>query len=100
MTFTTSLILITVAAILLLMAARRLLYQARADRAARTETERQLRHTDHLQQLTATLSRARTPDDVVHVCLPELLHAAQAAAGAVILLSDDGLSADVVNAVG
>src|SRR5262249_36753985 len=59
-----------------------------------------LRNTDQLQQLTATLSRARTPDDVFHVCLPDLLHAASAAAGAVTLVSEDGLTCDVVNAVG
>src|SRR5689334_11690474 len=100
MTATSSLILIAVAAVLLMMTARRLLYQARADRAARTETERQLRYSDHLQQLTATLSRARTPDDVVHVCLPELLHAASAAAGAVCLISDDGQRCEVVNGIG
>ena len=47
----------------LLLAASRLLRQARADRAARTDTERQLRYSDQLQQLTATLSRARTPAD-------------------------------------
>src|SRR5690348_208577 len=100
MTITSSLVLIAVAAVLLLMAARKLLYQARADRVARTETERQLRYSDQLQQLTATLSRARTPDDVIHVCLPDLLHAASAAAGAVTLVSEDGQTCDVVNAVG
>jgi signal transduction histidine kinase/ActR/RegA family two-component response regulator len=100
MTAISSVILIAVAAVVLMMAARRLLYQARADRTARAETERQLRYSDQLQQLTATLSRARTPDDVIHVCLPELLHAAKAAAGAVTLVSDDGLTCDLVNAVG
>ena len=100
MTAISSVVLIAVAAVILMMAARRLLYQARTDRAARAETERQLRYSDQLQQLTATLSRARTPDDVIRVCLPELLHAANAAAGAVTLVSDDGLTCDLVNAVG
>jgi signal transduction histidine kinase/CheY-like chemotaxis protein len=100
MTFLTSVVLLTVAAVVLMVAARRLLYQARADRVARAETERQLRYSDQLQQLTATLSRARTPDDVIQACLPELLHAATAAAGAVALLADDGLTCDVANAVG
>ena len=77
MTAISSVILIALAAVILMVAARRLLYQARADRAARNETERQLRYSDQLQQLTATLSRARTPYDVIHVCLPDMLHASR-----------------------
>jgi signal transduction histidine kinase/CheY-like chemotaxis protein len=99
MTVISSVILI-VAGVALMIAARRLLYQARADRAARAETERQLRYSDLLQQLTATLSRARTPDDVIRACLPELLHAAAAAAGAVTLVSEDGLTCGLVHSVG
>jgi signal transduction histidine kinase/ActR/RegA family two-component response regulator len=83
-----------------MMAARRLLYQARTDRIARAEMERQLRYSDQLQQLTATLSRASTPDDVIHACLPALLHAMTAAAGAVTLVAEDGSTSDVANAVG
>jgi len=100
MTPTVSILLIAVAAVSLLLAARRLLYQARTDRAARAESERQLRFSDLMQQLTATLSRARTPGDVIHVSLPELLYATSAAAGAFTLLSDDGESVDVVSAIG
>ena len=100
MTAISSAILIVVAAVILMVAARRLLYQARADRDARAETERQLRYSDQLQQLTAILSRARTPDDVIRACLPELLHAASAAAGGVTLVSDDALTCDLVHAVG
>jgi hypothetical protein len=100
MTAISGILFMAVAAIILMMAARRLMIQARADRAARAETERQLRYSDQLQQLTATLSRARTPDDVIHACLPELVHAATAAAGAVTLVSDDSLTCDVVHAVG
>src|SRR5262249_8448751 len=55
---------------------------------------------DQLQQLTATLSRARTPLDVIHACLPELLHAASAAAGAVTLVSADGQTCEVAHAIG
>ncbi|HEV3059426.1 MAG TPA: ATP-binding protein [Vicinamibacterales bacterium] len=100
MTAISGILFMAVAAIILMMAARRLMIQARADRAARAETERQLRYSDQLQQLTATLSRARTPDDVIHACLPELVHAATAAAGAVTLVSEDGLTCDIVHAVG
>jgi signal transduction histidine kinase/CheY-like chemotaxis protein len=100
MSSTLSMLIVAIAAVALLLAARRLLYQARADRAARAESERQLRFSDLMQQLTATLSRARTPGDVIHVCLPELLFATSAAAGAVSLLSDDGETVEVVNAIG
>jgi signal transduction histidine kinase/ActR/RegA family two-component response regulator len=84
----------------LVLAASRLLRQARADRAARADTERQLRYSDQLQQLTATLSRARTPADVIHVCLPDMLHAASADAGAVVLVSDDQRHAEIAHAIG
>jgi signal transduction histidine kinase/CheY-like chemotaxis protein len=84
----------------LLLAAARLLRQSRADRAARADTERQLRYSDQLQQLTATLSRARTPSDVIHVCLPDMLHASSAAAGAVVLVSDDGHIYEVAHSIG
>jgi signal transduction histidine kinase/ActR/RegA family two-component response regulator len=100
MTPTVSMLLIIVAAVSLLLAARRLLYQARTDRAARAETERQLRFSDLMQQLTATLSRARTPGDVIHVCLPDLLYATAGAAGALTLLSDDGATVEVAAAIG
>jgi hypothetical protein len=100
MTPTLSIVFIVFAAVALLIAARRLMYQARTDRAARVESERQLRFSDLMQQLTATLSRARTPGDVIQVCLPELLYATTAAAGAVTLLSDDNETVDVVNAIG
>jgi signal transduction histidine kinase/ActR/RegA family two-component response regulator len=95
-----SIMLLAVAAIILMLAARRLLSQSRIDRAARAETERQLRYSDLMQQLTATLSRASTPDDVVHACLPELLHATAAAAGAVTLVSEDGTACHLANAIG
>jgi signal transduction histidine kinase/CheY-like chemotaxis protein len=100
MPLTASLALFAIAIILLMVAVRRLIYQARDDRAARAESERQLLHSDQLQQLTATLSRARTPHDVIHACLPELLHASSGAAGAVTLVSDDGQICDVANAIG
>jgi signal transduction histidine kinase/CheY-like chemotaxis protein len=100
MPVTASLALFTVAAVLLMIAGRRLLLQARHDRDARAESERQLRYSDQLQQLTATLSRARTPGDVIHACLPELLHATAAAAGAVTLVTADGQQCEVAHAIG
>jgi signal transduction histidine kinase/ActR/RegA family two-component response regulator len=84
----------------LLLAVSRLLRQARADRQARAETERQLQFSNQRQRLTATLSRARTPADVINACLPDLLHAASAAAGAIILVSEDGMVCEVAHALG
>src|SRR5262245_4700020 len=83
-----------------ILAASRLLRQSRADRVARVDTERQLRYSDQLQQLAATLSRARTPSDVIHVCLPDMLHATAADAGAVLIATDDGQAQAVALAIG
>src|SRR5262249_61599162 len=89
MAITYATILGVVSCIVLMIAAQRLIRQARRDRTARIEAERQRQHSDQLQRLTATLSRARTPVDVIHVCLPDLLHASAATAGAPPLVSDD-----------
>src|SRR4029450_10195330 len=51
MPVTASLALFAVATVLLMVAVRRLMYQARSDRAARAESERQLLYSDQLQQL-------------------------------------------------
>src|SRR5215467_12238718 len=72
---TIALALFAFAGVLVVMAALHLQRQARVEREAHAVTERLLRHTDQLQQLTATLSRARTPGDVIRACLPDLLHA-------------------------
>jgi K+-sensing histidine kinase KdpD len=88
------------AGILVSLAVRHLRTQARSERAARAETERQLWQTDQLHQLTATLSRARTPAEVVRASLPELLHAVDAAAGAVFLVADGALQGELAYAVG
>jgi signal transduction histidine kinase/CheY-like chemotaxis protein len=95
-----ALFLFTLAGLLVSAAVRHLRRQAHSERDARTETERQLRQSDQLQQLTATLSRAKTPADVIGTCLPDLLHAFEADAGAVLLISDDGTQYAVAHAVG
>ena len=74
--------------------------QAHREQEARTEAERQLRRTDRLQQLTATLLQATTPADVIDTCLPELLHATEASAGALILISEDGSKCQLAHALG
>jgi signal transduction histidine kinase/ActR/RegA family two-component response regulator len=95
-----SLLLFTLLGLLVSLAIRRLRRQAHAERDARTETELQLLQTDRLRQLTATLSRARTPAEVTSTCLPELLHAVGAPAGAVFLTSDDRSDCELAHAVG
>jgi hypothetical protein len=95
---TVSLILGLVLLVTLLV--RHLKQQTRVERNARTETERQLRHADGLQQLMAALSRARTPAEVISTCLPELLHGADAASGALFVSADDGTEFDLAHAVG
>lgn len=97
---TIPIIFAVVAVALIVIMARRLRRQTTAERAARTETERQLRYTHSLQQLTATLSRARTPDEVLAACLPELLHVVEAPAGAIALLSEDRRTCDIVRSAG
>src|SRR6185295_9604753 len=95
-----SLFLFTLVGLLISLAVRHLRRQALTERDARVDTERQLRQKTHLQQLTATLLRARTPADVTSMCLPDLLHAVDAAAGAVFLISDDGGECELADAVG
>jgi signal transduction histidine kinase/CheY-like chemotaxis protein len=51
-------------------------------------------------QLTSTLLRAKTPADVTTMCLPELLHALDATAGAVCLISDAGTEYELAHAMG
>src|SRR6266487_381858 len=95
-----SLVLFIVLALLVTLLVRHLKQQTRAERNARTETERQLRQADRLQQLTATLSRARTPAEVIGTCLPELLHSTEAAAGALFVIADDGFGFELAHTVG
>src|SRR5262249_2712586 len=100
MAITYATILGVVSCIVLMIAAQRWSRRARRDRTAGIEAERQRQHSDQLQRLTATLSRARTPVDVIHVCLPDLLHASAATAGAVLLISDDEQECEVAHAIG
>jgi signal transduction histidine kinase/CheY-like chemotaxis protein len=95
-----SLFVLTLVGLMVGVAVRQLRQQAHTERDARTETEKQLRQSDQLQQLTATLSRAKTPTDVLGTCLPDLLHAVEAEAGAVLVISDDGTQYEIVHAMG
>jgi len=95
-----SLLLFTLVGLLVSVAVWYLRQQAHRERDARTETERQLRKTDRLQQFTNTLLQAKAPADVIGTCLPELAHAVGAEAGAVFLISDDGHECELVRTVG
>ena len=97
---TSSVVLFIAVALLVGLLVRHLRQQTRVERNARTETERQLRQADRLQQITATLSRAGRPADVISACLPELLHVTEAAAGAVFVIADEGGGLELVHAVG
>jgi len=85
---------------LISMSMRRLRRQARSERDARAETERLLQHTAHLQDLTAALSRAKTPAEVAKACLVELLHATDASSGAFALATDDGTGCEFASTIG
>jgi signal transduction histidine kinase/ActR/RegA family two-component response regulator len=97
---TSSLVLFIAVALLVTFLVRHLRQQTHVERTARTETERQLRQADRLQQITAALSRARTSSEVIHASLPELLHVTDAAAGAVFVIADDGSGLELAHAVG
>jgi K+-sensing histidine kinase KdpD/ActR/RegA family two-component response regulator len=95
-----SLLLFTLVGLLISLAVRHFRLQAQAEQRARAAAEGQLRHTDQLQQLTAILSRAKVPGDVVQTCLPELLHAVEASGGSVVVLSDDGSQCERAFSIG
>src|SRR5690242_5076720 len=95
-----SIVLFIGLAVLVTLLVRHLKQQTRVERNARTETERQLRKSDRLQQLTAALSRARTPAEVITTSLPELVHATEGAAGNVYVAADDGRGLELAHAVG
>jgi signal transduction histidine kinase/CheY-like chemotaxis protein len=96
----TALALLMLSGILISIAIQRFRREAHDERHSRIEIERRLRETDRVQEFTAALSRARTSGDVIDVCLPELLHAVEAEAGALFLTSDDGTECELAHSVG
>src|SRR4051794_16928715 len=67
----------------------RLIRRTRREQAARARAERIVQLTDHLQELTGAASRAMTSRDVIESCIPEILYAVNAAAGAIVLVNKD-----------
>jgi signal transduction histidine kinase/CheY-like chemotaxis protein len=74
--------------------------RTRQEYERRVEVERNSRWTNHLQQLTGALSRSTTATAVIEASVPEFLHALNAAAGAIALVSEDAKRADFVHGVG
>ena len=60
------------------------------ERAIRHAAETDARRAEHLQQIATALSRGRTPADVVDACVLECAYTLGAAAGAMVLLNEDG----------
>ena len=60
------------------------------ERVARLNAENAGRRTEHLQQLATALSKARTPAEVVETCVLECTYTFGAAAGAMVLIDEEG----------
>jgi signal transduction histidine kinase/BarA-like signal transduction histidine kinase len=95
-----SLVLAAVVALLLAVLVRRTHRRHAEAQALRDASERALKHATDLSGLTAALARAQTGADVIRAALGELLHAFEASAGAVIVVSEDGPAASIAHAVG
>jgi signal transduction histidine kinase len=78
----------------------RLQNRANAERTSRVRAERHSHLSDSLQQVAAAVSRAKTGASVVEAAIPEFLHAFNASAGALLLVSDDGTSCEIAKTVG
>jgi signal transduction histidine kinase/ActR/RegA family two-component response regulator len=78
----------------------RLRRQTQAERGARQRAERRAAFAENLQQLVAVLSRAKVPAGVIEGCIPEFLHAVEAAAGALVLVREGGRTGEIARLVG
>jgi hypothetical protein len=74
--------------------------QSRTDQERRLAAEAGSAHAGRLVQLTAALAQARTPRAAIEAAVQESLHALQADAGALLLVSRDGQLAEVARRVG
>jgi K+-sensing histidine kinase KdpD len=94
------LLLFVLSGVLVSAAVRDLRLGLHQEHDIRVDTERRLRRTRQIQDLTTALSRARTPREVIEACLPELLHAFGASAGAVAVAGDRDAEFKVAHAIG
>ena len=74
--------------------------RTRRDQERRLAAEAASAHAGRLVQLTAALAQARTPRAAIEAAVQESLHALQADAGALFLVSRDGALAEVARQVG
>jgi signal transduction histidine kinase/ActR/RegA family two-component response regulator len=95
-----ALALFTLFGFLVSLLVRDLQGEAADERGARKNAERLLKETAHLRDLTATLSRAKTPAEVIQTSVTELVHALGASAGVVALITDEGSTYEIAGAVG
>ena len=72
----------------------------RRDRDLCRVAERAARQSERIAELTNALGQARTPAAVIEAAVQEPLHALDADAGVMVLMRQDGETADVVRAVG
>jgi K+-sensing histidine kinase KdpD len=80
--------------------AARIRRRALLDRGARREAQRAAMRADRVAQLTGALAQARTPAAVIEAALKEPLHALNADAAVMFLVSSDGSKAEVTRAFG
>jgi PAS domain S-box-containing protein len=74
------------------------LYQA--EQRAHADSERRARRITRLQEITAALSQALTPEEVGNVIVSQGIAALGAAAGSVVRLTDDDTMLELVNSIG
>ncbi len=94
------LLLLVLAGLLISTGVSRLRRETARARRTQAEVETQLGTTEKLYQLSSALSRAKTPAEVMAVCLPEIGHAVDAAAGAAFLLSADATACELSQKIG
>jgi len=70
------------------------------ERGRREEAERAAQQADRTSQATVALAQARTPRSAMEAIVQEPLHALEAAAGMLLVVSSDGRAAELVRAVG
>src|SRR5512140_495467 len=70
------------------------------ERAIRISAERAATQAGRLEQFTAALAKARTPEAAFEAALQEAMYALSADAGALLVIAEDGWSASVPRAIG
>ncbi|HXH06628.1 MAG TPA: ATP-binding protein, partial [Vicinamibacterales bacterium] len=86
--------------LLVLVAAGRVQRTAAAERARRAQAERVAAQADRLEQLTASLARARTPAAAMDALIQETLYLLGGTSGALLVLDEHAPVARLAHAVG